>query len=153
MALSIPAGDEDQSGYKATLDNTAASFGKIIKGCSEFMEAEKTKQLVEFWLYKLPLVKDKDEGRPQHLMLCEILVNKPDMILGASNEHLAHVLKIFLTIYGKKSSNPETDVLIQNIMKNMSTNEVIVAAMNLIPFTDDQKAKIQKIVVAVPAQA
>lgn len=58
MALSIPAGDEGQSSYKAELENTAACFGNIIEGCSEFMEAEKNKQLVEFWLYKLPLVKD-----------------------------------------------------------------------------------------------
>merc|ERR1712048_938632 len=106
-ALNVPQGTEERNAYLATADNTVASFGKIIKACSEFMPLDQTKQLINFWLYKLPLVKDKEEGLPQHVMLCDLLSNNPQIVLGENGEHIQQVIKIFTKVYKKKSASEE----------------------------------------------
>lgn len=145
-ALTIPKGDEEKNVYLATMDNTVASFGKIIKACSTIIEPEKLKQLVEFWLYKLPLLKDKEEGRPQHQMLLDIFGNNPTIILGEDNQHLSHVVRIFVKIYKKKSSNDQIDEKIKEIMVTMSKDEKLKGLLEQINFDETEKAKIQTIV-------
>lgn len=148
QALSVKQGDEERNAYLATEDNTVASFGKIIKACSEFMPLEQTKQLIEFWLYKLPLVKDKEEGIPQHHMLCEILLNKPEMILGENHKNLAHLLKIFVKIYKKKSSNADINEMIRKIMTGFSQNGEIMECIKNLNFTDKDKQNIDQLFIA-----
>lgn len=115
---------------------------------SEFMAPEKTKQLIEFWLYKLPLIKDKEEGVPQHQMLTEIIINNPTIIIGEDCQNLSHVVNIFTKIYKKKSSNPQIDEQIKMIMTQFSKDEKIRNVLESINFDVDQKARITTIMSA-----
>lgn len=141
QALNIKQGDEDRNAYLATNDNTVASFGKLIKACGESMGADKLKQLVEFWLYKLPLVKDKEEGIPQHEMFCELLKNNPTLILGDAYQHLKHVITIFIRIYKKKSSNDEVNKKINELFTGMTQNADICNMIKAAGFTEEEQKK------------
>lgn len=142
VAIDTKKGDEEKAAYLATQDNTVASFGKIIKACSEFMPMEQTKQLVEFWVMKLPLVKDKEEGVPQHDMLCDILLNNGTMVLGENYERLEHVIRIFIKIYKKSSSNDVINKKINQIMTQLTANPDMVNRIQAFNFTQTEKERI-----------
>jgi len=93
------------------------------------------------------LVKDKEEGIPQHQMLCEILGNKPEMIIGDAYQHLAHVIRIFIKIYKKKTSNTEINNMINQLMLKLTQNPEIFAKIQNTDFTAEEKKKIDQLLV------
>ena len=148
IALELKKGDEEKAAYLATKDNTVASFGKIIKGCQEVMPIDQTKQLVSFWVSHLPLVKDKEEGVPQHDMLCDIIIHNPNMVLGENYENIEHVIRIFIKIYKKSSSNVLIDTKINAIMTKLTKDPIVVSAIHNINFNQTEKEKIDQLLLA-----
>ncbi len=113
---------DDEDEFYGAIDNACASLGKIIKHQTNSLEIAK---LIPKWLEHLPIVYDTEESEEQHLMLCQIVNNQSNLVIGENFENLPKVLKIFARIYNtKKYSNDEIDKNIQNIITSIMNNDV-----------------------------
>jgi hypothetical protein len=112
--------DEDQ--FEGARDNATSSIGKIIKNQTNNIEIA---SVLPHWLDNLPIIHDLDESTEQHLMLCQIVNNQSNLVIGENYVNLPKVLKIFAKIYStKKYSNEEIDTNIKNIVTSILQNEV-----------------------------
>jgi len=110
--------DEDQ--FEGAKDNATASLGKIIKHQTDGIDIS---SIIPKWLEHLPILNDLDESEEQHLMLCQIVNNQSNLVIGQNFVNLPKVLKIFARVYNtKKYSNEEIDKNIKNIITSILSN-------------------------------
>lgn len=89
--------------FLACKDNVVASIGKIIK--FQNSKIPNLEKVINYWLYKLPIVNDVDEGPEQHELLMKLIDSNPKsskMILGENQKNLPHLLKIFISVLDTK---------------------------------------------------
>lgn len=97
--MKVSKGFEKEKTYGHCRDNGVASIGKIIKHHITIFDP---RPALSFWLAYLPLRHDKDEGMLQYELLADIMMEKPELILGS--DQLAGLQKV-LTIYGEITGN------------------------------------------------
>lgn len=95
----IPKGSEKDKSYGHCHDNAISSIGKIIKAHSDKFDYS---LVLNFWISFMPLKYDKEEAIIQHDFLLDIMLNKPEMLLGNTEESMIggiiKILKLYATI-------------------------------------------------------
>ena len=98
-SVKIPKGSEKEKTYGHCRDNGVAAIGKIIKTHITIFDP---RPALSFWTSFLPIRHDKEEGMGQNELLVDIMLQKPELILG--NDKIAELHKV-LTIYGEITGN------------------------------------------------
>lgn len=92
----IPKGNEKEKSYGHCRDNAISSIGKIIKTHGETFNCA---VYIPYWFGLLPLRYDKPEAIMQHEFLIDIMINKPELILGnAPESQLPNLVKVLSTL-------------------------------------------------------
>lgn len=76
-------------------------MGRIIKYQEQHIDAA---QIIPTWLSLLPLHHDLEEAKIQNEFLAEMLMKRPQVIMGANYEGLEQFVVILGTICTKKQS-------------------------------------------------
>jgi hypothetical protein len=145
-AIEIIAADDDEDGnleWNHARDNAIASLGKIIRYQGNNLDLN---LWIPKWLSYLPLKYDVKEAQLQHKLLCDIIINKPEYLLGEKNANLPKIIRILCKVYESKLSEESVDEMIKTILTNIKNNPA------LHPFVDEAllsakkkiKAKIEK---------
>jgi len=82
--------------YLSAKDNTISSIGKIIKYQGKSINLKET---VNKWVNLLPIEVDKVEAFEQYELLCEIILNNSELIVGDNNSNLVKIICLLGKIY------------------------------------------------------
>jgi len=148
-ALAVQPRENEEYEWGLARDNAVASLGKIIKHQGSQNE-DITKSLINQWLKYLPITYDTNECPEQHELVCDILMHKSELILGANNENLPLILRILARIYTTKYSTKEINEKIDNIFKLIKSNkELYDISINVSQSCEDGKikTKLQKLLI------
>jgi len=124
-ALEVKKGDENEEEYYSAQDNVITALGKLIQHHGK--EYPNLKEIINKWLYKLPIVTDLTESAGQHGLLCDIVINMPDMIFGENNKNVPHIIRTLCKVVNTKYSNDDVDKKIKTILEEMKKNDALVA--------------------------
>lgn len=112
----IPKGSEKEKTYGHCRDNAVASIGKIVKAHGGAFDI---KPYISAWLTYLPMKHDKGEAVEQHELLVDLMVNKPDVIVGTTQEDVCNNIGKILGLYAEINSNPKiTNDAVKGKMSN-----------------------------------
>jgi hypothetical protein len=150
-SLTIGQGAEEEKIYKATRDNTASSIGKVIKATWTLHSETELKALLTEWLNLLPLRKDKIEAVIQHQMMADIL-EKQKEVLFHDIHNFEKTLKVIAATWRTKCSNKDLDLRYEALIRQWTSDPVMIEAMKKVNLEDKQKEWLQKIVVAATSQ-
>ena len=78
-------------------------------------------------MQKLPITEDISESAGQHDLLCDIIIQSPDMIFGNNNENVPKIIRILCKIVNSKYSNEEVDKKINKIVEGIKQNNALVS--------------------------
>jgi hypothetical protein len=138
-------GTQVKKSYLHAKDNAVSSIGKVIK----FQGANiNVTELVAYWLTYMPIKKDKGEAQIMNDLYCDIIAEKPELILGANYANLETVVQNFAFISDKKYITDETRVKLANIMKGMSVHAELGPAVEKIAASklkEEERLKIKKV--------
>ena len=123
--LNVKKGEENEEEYNSAQDNVITALGKIIKYKPE--EYQNLKEIINIWLYKLPITTDLAESAGQHDLLCDIIMKDSNMIFGENNKNVPHIIRILCKIVDTKYSNADVDKKIKIILNEMKKNSNLVA--------------------------
>ena len=136
--LEVQKGEENEEEYNSAQDNVITALGKLIQHHGK--EYPNLKEIINKWLYHLPIVTDLAESAGQHGLLCDIVINKSDAIFGENNKNVPHIIRILCKVVNTKYSNDEVDKKIKTILEEMKKNSDLVA---LVP--DAKKGASEKV--------
>ena len=122
--------------YQVTLDNAVTAIGKLIKYRGK--EYSNLKEIINKWLQKLPITEDISQSAGQHNLLCDIIIQSPDMIFDNNNENVPKIIRILCKIVNSKYSNEEVDKKINKIVEGIKQNNALVS---LIPNAKQDASK------------
>jgi hypothetical protein len=145
-ALNIDINNRDEKEWGTARDNATASLGKIIKHQSEFIDYP---SCIAHWVRYLPIVYDLNECEEQHNLLCDIIIRRPELILGNNYSNLPSLLRILAKIYkSAKYTTNEIDTKIKSIFDNLKANEITYRILleSLEGFEKNIQTKIKKII-------
>ena len=134
--LEINSDGENEEEYHSAQDNVITALGKLIKYRGK--EYSNLKEIIEKWLSNLPIKADISESPGQHDLLCDIVINSPDMIFGANNANVPKIIRILCDIYDSKYSNKEVNEKIKKIFEGIKQNSALMA---LIPSAKENASK------------
>ena len=113
----IGKGSEKEKSFGHCRDNAISAIGKIIKTHGESFNCS---PFIGYWFGLLPLKFDKPEAIIQHEFLVDIMLNKPELILGTAPEgQLTQLIKV-LSTYGSILNNQK--LFNDAIKKKMKTH-------------------------------
>ena len=118
-------GQEQEDEFHSAQDNIVTAIGKIILYRKN--EYSNLKEIIQVWLDNLPITGDLVESAGQHDLLCDTVINSPDMIFGENNKNVPMIMRILCKIVGTKYSNEEVDKKIKVILEGMKNNKDLVA--------------------------
>jgi hypothetical protein len=95
--------------------NGIAAFGKIIKNQQHLV----TPLIIQKWVSYLPMRFDKNESKPQHDFLCDLIVGNTEAVCGPQLEHLPKVIDIFAEILETKHCDEVITAKIKQILTQM----------------------------------
>lgn len=144
-ALNLPKGDETDRVYGFARDNAISALGKIVQSHSDKVNVQ---QILNVWLNYLPMTYDKPEGRKQHELLVDIILNgNAHLILGPNGENLPQVVKIFATIIDTKLSNDKIKKKIQQVLKALAQDQSALLKTAVEKLTDLQRQRLEQTLV------
>ena len=111
--------------YAAAQDNIVTALGKLIKFRGK--EYPNLKEIIEKWLNNLPIKGDISESAGQHDLLCDIVMQSPDMIFGENNCNVPKIIRIICKVYDSKYSNKEVDEKIKKIIDGIKQRSDLMA--------------------------
>jgi hypothetical protein len=94
-----------QTQFNHARDNAIAALGKIIKHQEANIDAA---TIIPGWFQLLPLKHDLEEAKINNEFLAEMLFKRHQVILGANNERLEHMVQVLGEICTPKQSNEDT---------------------------------------------
>ena len=100
-------------------------MGKLIKFRGK--EYPNLKEIIEKWLNNLPIKGDISESAGQHDLLCDIVMQSPDMIFGENNCNVPKIIRIICKVYDSKYSNKEVDEKIKKIIDGIKQRSDLMA--------------------------
>ena len=88
-------------------------------------------EYLKYWLSFLPLRFDKPEAILQHGFLCDIMINRPEFILGTTENDQVSGLHKVLAIYGsilnnQKIYNADVKAKIKQHILSLQTNSLFM---------------------------
>ena len=130
-ALDVQKTDNDsKEEFLAAKDNSVSSIGKIIKYHAEKINLKET---INKWVQSLPIEVDKVEAIDQYEMLCEIILNKSEFIVGENNSNLVKIIcvlgKIYQTLFTNDSINEKIKIIMKNFKDNSSLHVYVEEAI------------------------
>ena len=146
-ALKIPKGNESDRVYGFARDNAVSALGKIIQASGAKLNAE---VIIPEWLSYLPMLYDYPEGRKQHELLVDIVLNwNAALVFGQNGERLPRVMKILTTIVDTKMSNESIERKISQIVRALLADEKTKALLENAckQLTDPQKKRLEKVMM------
>ena len=130
-------GVDDEKEYQSAQDNIITALGKIIRDKKN--EYTNIKEIIEKWLHNLPIVEDISESPGQHELLCNIIIESPNMIFGDNNKNVPQIIQVLCKIIGSKYSNEEIDTKINKIFEGIKQNSEL---MKLVPEAKNNAEKL-----------
>ena len=140
--LEVSSDGQLEDEYQAAQDNVVTAIGKLIKYRGK--EYSNLKEIINKWLQKLPITEDISESAGQHDLLCDIIIQSPDMIFGNNNENVPKIIRILCKIVNSKYSNEEVDKKINKIVEGIKQNNALVS---LIP--EAKKGASKKVIAKI----
>ena len=134
--LEITAEGEPEDEYQSAQDNIVTAMGKLIKHRGK--EYPNLKQIIEKWLDNLPIEGDVSESAGQHDLLCDIVMQSPDMIFGENNANAPKIIRIICKVYDSQYSNSDVDIKIKKIIEGIKQNSDLMA---LVPKAKEDTSK------------
>jgi uncharacterized membrane-anchored protein YjiN (DUF445 family) len=129
--------EDGEDEYGQAQDNVITALGKLIKFQGNFYT--NLKEIINQWLQYLPIINDVSESVGMHELMCDIIIEKPEMIFGENNVNLPKIIRIIAKIFQTKSySNKDLDVKIRKIIEGIKNNN------NLNKFVDEAKKDAKK---------
>jgi hypothetical protein len=97
--------DEDVDEFISAKDNIVAAFGKIIKSQHENINLP---EAISVWVNNLPLRVDHEEGKVQHELLVDIILESDAaLIFGQNGENLPRTVKVLAEVLDTKGASKE----------------------------------------------
>jgi len=145
-AIDMISSEDDEEGnleWNHARDNAIASLGKIISYQGNHLDLS---LWIPKWLSYLPLKYDIKEAQLQHKLLCEIMMNKPEYLLGENNANLSKIIRILCKVYESRLSDENVDAIIKTILTNIKNNSAFHPFVNdaLSTAKKNIKVKIEK---------
>ena len=125
--LEINSDGENSDEYQSAQDNIVTALGKLIKFRGN--EYPNLKEIISKWLYNLPIQGDISESPGQHDLLCDIVMNSPDMIFGDKNDNVPKIIRILCKVYDSKYSNKDVNEKIKKIIEGIKKNGDLMACI------------------------
>ena len=126
--LEITSEGVSEDEYHSAQDNIVTAIGKLIKFRGK--EYPNLKEIIQKWLYNLPIKGDVSESAGQHDLLCDIILSSSDMIFGDNNANVPKIINILCKVYDSQYSNADVDVKIKKIFELIKQNSTL---MGLVP--------------------
>jgi choline kinase len=132
-SLEVKKSDTDgKDEFLSAKDNAVSSIGKIIKYQSKSINLKET---VSKWLHLLPIEVDKVEAFDQYELLCDIINNSPDLIVGENNSNLVKIIcllgKIYKTTFTNEKINENVAVIMGNFKQNPALHVFVEEALRV----------------------
>ena len=115
--LEVSSDGAKKDEYAAAQDNIVTAMGKLIKFRGK--EYPNLKEIIGKWLDNLPIKGDISESAGQHDLLCDIIIQSPDMIFGDNNCNIPKIIRILFKVYDSKYSNKDVDEKIKQIIEGI----------------------------------
>ena len=123
--LLISSDGQVEDEYHSAQDNIVTALGKLIKFRGK--EYSNLKDIIQKWLDNLPITGDLAESQGQHDLLCDIVIQTPDLIFGDQNANVPKIIRILCKVVdNKKYSNDEINGKIKKIFDGIKQNGVLV---------------------------
>jgi len=138
-SLEVRKSDTDgKDEFLSAKDNAVSSIGKIIKYQSKSINLEET---ISKWLHLLPIEVDKVEAYDQYELLCGIILENCNLIVGVNNCNLVKIICLLGKIYKTTFSNEKINQQIDNIMYNFKQNSALHVYVEEALKVEDEKVK------------
>ena len=134
--LEIKVEDKKDEEYHAAQDNIITAIGKLIKFRGK--EYSNLKEIINKWLENLPITGDIAESAGQHDLLCDIIMQSPDMIFGNDNANIPKIIQVLCKVVDSKYSNDEVNEKIKKILDGIKQNNALAS---LIPKAKEGASK------------
>ena len=108
--------------YGQAQDNIVTAIGKLIK--FQGNHYSNLTEIIDKWLEHLPIIYDINESAGMHNLLCDIILEKSDMIFGDNNKNVPKIIRVLCKIIDTRYSNNEINekiIKILNAIKNNSS--------------------------------
>lgn len=124
--LLVSSDGQVEDEYHAAQDNIVTALGKLIKFRGK--EYSNLKEIIQKWLDNLPITGDLAESQGQHDLLCDIVIQSPDMIFGEQNVNVPKIIRVLCKVVdNSKYSNDEINGKIKKIFDGIKGNANLVA--------------------------
>ena len=125
LLINNDGADEDE--YLSAQDNIVTALGKLIKYQGKFYNLN---ELIPKWFEHLPILHDTVESPGMHDLLCDIIIQSPNMIFGPNNENVPKIIRILCKIVeNSELSNTEIDKKIEKILLEFKNNTAFAPAI------------------------
>ncbi len=122
--------------YGQAQDNIVTAIGKLIK--FKWNYYSNLTEIIDKWLDHLPIVHDINESEGMHDLLCELILNKSDIIFGENNKNVPKIIRILCKIIDTRYSKPKINEKIITILNAIKDNN------SLAPCVEEAKKDASK---------
>lgn len=137
--LGISLDNKDERDWELARDNGIAALGKIIKYQAAHVDL---KNICTQWLSYLPIRKDEAEMIEQHELLCDIILNKAEIIFGDNLSNAPIIIKVLARVYNSKYSDSSINLKIKQIVEKIKIDATLQNLFaNMIERESDEKSK------------
>jgi len=106
--------------YGQAKDNIVTAIGKLIK--FQGNNYSNLTEIIDKWLENLPIIYDVNESAGMHDLLCDIILQKSEMIFGPNNKNVPKIIRILCRINDTKFSNKDINEKINKILNAIKDN-------------------------------
>jgi len=89
--IEMQLGTQVKIEYQHCRDNAISALAKVMKYQYSFIDLEST---FAYWLSKMPLKHDLAEAKEANDFLADVLLEKPEMVVGANGEHMKDLINL-----------------------------------------------------------
>ena len=113
--------DEDADEFISAKDNIVAAFGKIIKSQHDNIDLP---EAIKVWVNNLPLRVDHEEGKVQHELLVDIILESDaSLIFGQNGENLPRTVKVLAEVLDTKGASKDFKGKAKKVIELLASTE------------------------------
>ena len=128
--------------YGQAQDNIVTAIGKLIK--FQGNHYSNLTEIIDKWLEHLPIIHDINESAGMHNLLCDIILEKSDMIFGDNNKNVPKIIRVLCKIIDTRYSNNEINEKIIKILNAIKDNSSLAPCVE-----EAKKDATKKILVKI----
>ena len=128
--------------YGQAQDNIVTAIGKLIK--FQGNHYSNLTEIIDKWLEHLPIIYDINESAGMHNLLCDIILEKSDMIFGDNNKNVPKIIRVLCKIIDTRYSNNEINEKIIKILNAIKDNSSLAPCVE-----EAKKDATKKILVKI----